>query len=621
MGKIGPSTSPETATKKSTVGGTHVPASFRYNNPGAQYPSHEAAKFGQLGYGIIGGAHKIAHFPSVVNGAACNFELMHRVYTGMTIGAAGKKWTGAHGFGIPGYDSSATLTKTMVNNPETAIPLMKAVAHRESGKGNNLSETQWVQAHQMFKLGSADAFLKKNPEADVEESVVAAGTGEGLVERALKHVGEKYEHVLVPKNDANWDGPWDCAEFTSWLVYQEAEILYGCDSRQPDPAKTEAYTGYWQSDLKNVGKQISVEEAAATPGGILLRNPPSGGGMGHIVLCDGLGGTIEAKGKAYGVVQDKVAGRRWDSGILVPGIRYQSGTPIAVTPPANIYRVGAPNMNGTVVMRIQQALTAQGYDTGGIDGAFGTGTEAAVVAFQRHAGIVVDGEVGPQTAAALGISLAVSEVAVAETTTKSDAAVTGIASPQLLELILKGGTMANNSENASSGQALLVLVLQAALSGKPLDPKQLLLHLLAGQLPTNPAKPAPEQPKPVGDPDLNALLVPLLIQMLTGTPVAETLKPKIEPAPQPAEVKIETKSVVEKPSVQLGIAGVVVSGILQALGIVGTPFGIGTESTDIGTLATVIPAAAAAIGATGGLSTLLNLGISLLTGLRNKSGG
>ncbi len=140
-GGIGPSTNDSTATLRDDVSGL-APASFRYNNPGAQYPSTEAARFGQSGYGIIGGGHKIARFPSPVNGAAANFDLLYRNYTGMTIAAAGTKWTGGNGFGVPGYDPNSILTKAMMDDEGQAIALLKAIAKRESGRGNNLTELQ-----------------------------------------------------------------------------------------------------------------------------------------------------------------------------------------------------------------------------------------------------------------------------------------------------------------------------------------------------------------------------------------------------------------------------------------------------------------------------------------------
>src|SRR5205807_10407323 len=52
-----------------------------------------------------------------------------------------------------------------------------------------------------------------------------------------------------------------------------------------------------------------------------------------------------------------------------------------------------------------QALAAKGFSPGEIDGEFGPETEAAAVAFQLSEGLVVDGQVGRDTATALGISL------------------------------------------------------------------------------------------------------------------------------------------------------------------------------------------------------------------------
>lgn len=58
---------------------------------------------------------------------------------------------------------------------------------------------------------------------------------------------------------------------------------------------------------------------------------------------------------------------------------------------------------GDAVRCVQQTLAAAGYATGPVDGSFGSVTHRAVVQFQSHNGLAVDGLVGPQTAAALGI--------------------------------------------------------------------------------------------------------------------------------------------------------------------------------------------------------------------------
>src|SRR5262245_23581761 len=220
------------------------------------------------------------------------------------------------------------------------------------------------------------------------------GTGAGLLRRALEHVGEQYVNIQIPKDDPNWKGPWDCAEFVSWLVYQETGILYGCVDDNAEPSKADAFTGAWQTDVERRGIRVSVDKAAATVGGIVLRYPPPGG-MGHIALCDGKGGTVEAKGRKYGVVTDTVHDRGWHTGVLMPGIKYDSVTEeTRVRPPVDLYARNAPNMDEAIVIQIQKALASKGFSPGDIDGDFGPDTEAAVVAFQLADGLVADGTVG-----------------------------------------------------------------------------------------------------------------------------------------------------------------------------------------------------------------------------------
>ncbi len=60
---------------------------------------------------------------------------------------------------------------------------------------------------------------------------------------------------------------------------------------------------------------------------------------------------------------------------------------------------------GQVVTNIQRRLKTWGYYNGSIDGVFGKQTEQAVREFQRKNGAKVDGIVGPETAALIGISL------------------------------------------------------------------------------------------------------------------------------------------------------------------------------------------------------------------------
>lgn len=231
-------------------------------------------------------------------------------------------------------------------------------------------------------------------------------TGQDIYNKALTKVGQAYiEGTLVPKDDPAWPGPWDCAELCSWSVFQTSTILYGCTNDMALPAHADAYSGAWKNDAELTGIIITTDVAAGIPGAMVLRAPTSALG-GHIVISDGLGGTIEAKGKAWGVVKDTLNGRRWDFGILVPGITYTSLPSVTVPGPTfTVYRYTNPMMVSTKVGQIQQALTTAGFSTKGIDNIFGLYTLNAVISFQRARGLLIDGEVGKETALSLNIVL------------------------------------------------------------------------------------------------------------------------------------------------------------------------------------------------------------------------
>ncbi|HEY0016788.1 MAG TPA: peptidoglycan-binding domain-containing protein [Longimicrobium sp.] len=228
-------------------------------------------------------------------------------------------------------------------------------------------------------------------------------TGADLLHLAAAHLGEPYVlGAQVPKNNPNWDGPWDCAEFTAWCVFQAGGRLYGCSNNQGNPARVESFSGWWGRDARGIGREISVAEAARIPGAVVYRAPRTGA-IGHVVFSDGRGGTFEAKSRSTGVVRSTLDGRRWDMGILVPWIDYAAGPPVPVRRGGPIYRLTTPLMRGPTVRAIQMALLRRGINPGDTDGLFGVLTAAAVSSFQAAAGLVQDGEVGPETARALGI--------------------------------------------------------------------------------------------------------------------------------------------------------------------------------------------------------------------------
>ncbi|MGH7288064.1 MAG: CHAP domain-containing protein, partial [Myxococcota bacterium] len=131
-----------------------------------------------------------------------------------------------------------------------------------------------------------------------------------IVDLAARHIGEAYVFgTRAPMANASWRGPWDCAEFVSWCVFHATGVLYGTEPKEPLHA--DAFTGWWAEQARADGAAVTVELAARTPGAVVLRVPATGR-TGHIAICDGHGGTIEAHSSADGVSRHRVGGRIWD---------------------------------------------------------------------------------------------------------------------------------------------------------------------------------------------------------------------------------------------------------------------------------------------------------------------
>lgn len=224
--------------------------------------------------------------------------------------------------------------------------------------------------------------------------------GDEILPTAREKIGQDYVlGARAPLLNPNWNGPWDCAEFASWCAYKTYRIVFGVSPQ--DPRRADAYSGFWWDQSEASGLRIGVAEALATPGAFLLRRARPGL-IGHVAICTGNGGLIEAAGARIGVVErPNSSDRRWDGGALLPGVEYAAGVIKPLPPGPATLRLANPYMRGEAVVRLQKALLKRGYDPGPVDGIFGEMTEAAVAAFQRVSGLVVDGDVGPQTASLL----------------------------------------------------------------------------------------------------------------------------------------------------------------------------------------------------------------------------
>lgn len=147
-------------------------------------------------------------------------------------------------------------------------------------------------------------------------------TADEMVKLAMQHVGEKYVFGAdVPLDNNVYTGPWDCAEFASWLAYQMTGRLIGCVSDDVPVGKADPYSAAWARDGEKSGHVISQQDAAKLRGAVLVRKPRNDK-PGHVSISRGDGTTIEAMDHVHGVTVGKVDGRKWDVCFRVPGVDY-----------------------------------------------------------------------------------------------------------------------------------------------------------------------------------------------------------------------------------------------------------------------------------------------------------
>jgi len=120
-----------------------------------------------------------------------------------------------------------------------------------------------------------------------------------------------------------------------------------------------------------------------------LGQVPGGDAPGH--YGDGTTSAVRAFQRHRGLRTDGVCGAQTWSALVEAG--YRLGQRL-------LYR-RTPMLRGDDVATLQRRLGALGFDAGRIDGIFGDGTAAALVDFQRNAGLTVDGICGPASIAAL----------------------------------------------------------------------------------------------------------------------------------------------------------------------------------------------------------------------------
>ena len=157
-----------------------------------------------------------------------------------------------------------------------------------------------------------------------------------------------------------------------------------------------------KGELKN-GKRTDGNELK--PGTAIFTYNKSKKNRGHIGLYIGDGWVIEASGTINGVIKSKITISKWVEWGELKGVYYGEAEPAKETEQEDNRTLGTIRKGdkGPVVKYAQQLLKDKGYDLGkyGVDGDFGSATQAAVKQFQRDWGLTVDGIIGPKTWAML----------------------------------------------------------------------------------------------------------------------------------------------------------------------------------------------------------------------------
>lgn len=172
----------------------------------------------------------------------------------------------------------------------------------------------------------------------------------------------------------------DCSGMFVWAYKQlGAEIYHGSNT-------------IWNKYCSRQGKLKNGQRCdgiALRPGtAVFLLNDT---GRHHIGLYVGGGVCIEAKGTKWGVVTSQST--HWDEWGELRDVDYSMMPEEEIPMTKPTLRRGD---RGDEVRELQDLLAKCGYILD-VDGAFGSKTETAVKAFQKSAGLTVDGIVGPKT--------------------------------------------------------------------------------------------------------------------------------------------------------------------------------------------------------------------------------
>jgi cell wall-associated NlpC family hydrolase len=193
-------------------------------------------------------------------------------------------------------DVGDLIYNEIVQSPDTTGWVPVLVIDEDDG----LESVAWASAKYLVKATTPD------PVGPVAPSTKP--TGKAVISKAMSQSGDPYIFgTEVDLGDPDPDA-FDCSELVQWVCAQ-----LHISPTMPDGASNQ------YEHCKRYGTVLLVSEAVSTPGSLLFRLYATGN---HVVISQGDGSTIEAKGAAYGVGVFSTAGRGWNAAALIPGVSY-----------------------------------------------------------------------------------------------------------------------------------------------------------------------------------------------------------------------------------------------------------------------------------------------------------
>jgi uncharacterized protein (TIGR02594 family) len=275
---------------------TAILASIRNNNPGAQYPGPSSRRFGALKTNTIGGGHLIAQFPDKVSGAAALFDLLLRLYVGLSLKDALTKWSGGKGVESyialvskrTGLKSTDKLSRTYLGDPAKAITFAKAIARQEAGEEYPMTEPEWLEAYALA-TGNLKPSEREIPTPWLEIAISKIGLAE-------IH-GKKQHNAQIVRMFALCGHPEITDDETAWC----AVFVGSCLIEAKYPASDRKGATMARSFLRY---GVPVKPKDVRPGDLRIEKRPEGGpDAGHVEFV------VEVNGDRVKTVAGNVSNR------------------------------------------------------------------------------------------------------------------------------------------------------------------------------------------------------------------------------------------------------------------------------------------------------------------------